>query len=458
MSKPLATLVFDIGKTHVKLVVMSVSGERLFSVRRSNTVILEGPYPHVDVEGIWAWFKDQAREVASRFTIDRLAISTHGACAALVDRRNTQLLLPVLDYEFDGLPREPYDTIRPPFHETLSPNLPAGLNLGRQLFWLMGPLSDEERANLVILPYPSYWAYRLTGLLACEVTSLGCHTDLWNPRDHTFSSMIRTLDIGAALPPIISPLEPLGKILPSLANELGLSSDCLVMPGLHDSNAGYLPYLPPTGETPPTVISTGTWTITMSAATDIGGLREHDDMLANTDALGNPIATARFMGGREFETICELTDCDIATSCELSDVQSVVDAGIQALPSFAAAGPYKDDTGSISAPPSNGKALANLYTALMIDDTLSRMQTTGDVIIEGSFAANILLCEILAALRPKQRILRSLNSGGVVKGCALASRWPGGHNQDDGLVLTVPAKIDALDRYAEEWQSQLTRK
>ena len=30
--------------------------------------------------------------------------------------------------------------------------------------------------------YPQYWAYRLTGVLANEVTSLGCHTDLWNYR------------------------------------------------------------------------------------------------------------------------------------------------------------------------------------------------------------------------------------------------------------------------------------
>lgn len=29
--------------------------------------------------------------------------------------------------------------------------------------------------------YPQYWALRLTGIAANEVTSLGCHTDLWNP-------------------------------------------------------------------------------------------------------------------------------------------------------------------------------------------------------------------------------------------------------------------------------------
>jgi hypothetical protein len=32
----------------------------------------------------------------------------------------------------------------------------------------------------------------------------------------------------------------------------------------------------------------------------VDGLREQDDMLANTNALGQPVACMRFMGGREF--------------------------------------------------------------------------------------------------------------------------------------------------------------
>ena len=38
--------------------------------------------------------------------------------------------------------------------------------------------------------YPQYWAFRLTGVAATEVTSLGCHTDLWNPRAGAFSSLV----------------------------------------------------------------------------------------------------------------------------------------------------------------------------------------------------------------------------------------------------------------------------
>ena len=43
----------------------------------------------------------------------------------------------MLDYEHDGpeATAEAYGRARPEFAESLSPRLPAGLNLGAQLFW-----------------------------------------------------------------------------------------------------------------------------------------------------------------------------------------------------------------------------------------------------------------------------------------------------------------------------------
>ncbi|MBK8991517.1 MAG: hypothetical protein IPM40_07380 [Gammaproteobacteria bacterium] len=78
------------------------------------------------------------RDAAARFRIGRLNVATHGATAALIDPTLGEdgLVLPVLDYEFDGpAGATGYDSLRPAFAETLSPALPAGLNLGRQLWW-----------------------------------------------------------------------------------------------------------------------------------------------------------------------------------------------------------------------------------------------------------------------------------------------------------------------------------
>ncbi|MGG2476833.1 carbohydrate kinase, partial [Rhizobium sp. BR5] len=72
--------------------------------------------------------------------------------------------------------------IRPDFAETGSPLLPVGLNLGAQIHFQKTAFAHEFARVRSIVTYPQYWAGRLTGVQATETTSLGCHTDLWNPR------------------------------------------------------------------------------------------------------------------------------------------------------------------------------------------------------------------------------------------------------------------------------------
>ena len=142
----------------------------------------QAPYPHHDVEALWTFILDSLARLNREQRIDAISITTHGATAALVDAAG-ELALPVLDYEFDGPDRlaADYDAVRPPFAETGTPRLPLGLNLGAQFFWQQKRFPAEFAKAAAILMYPQYWALRLTGVAANEVTSLGCHTDLWNP-------------------------------------------------------------------------------------------------------------------------------------------------------------------------------------------------------------------------------------------------------------------------------------
>ena len=75
--------------------------------------------------------------------------------------------------------------------------------------------------------------------------------------------------------------------------------------GIHDSNASYLRFLMDREREAFTVVSSGTWTIVMANRGDLRRLREDRDMLANVNAFGAPIATARYMGGREYEAIAQ---------------------------------------------------------------------------------------------------------------------------------------------------------
>jgi hypothetical protein len=86
------------------------------------------------------------------------------------------------------------------------PLLPAGLNLGRQLYWQQANFPAEFARARHILMYPRYWAWRLSGKLASEVTSLGCHTDLWAPEENAWSSLVERQGWTALFPPLQSPL------------------------------------------------------------------------------------------------------------------------------------------------------------------------------------------------------------------------------------------------------------
>ncbi len=71
---------------------------------------------------------------------------------------------------------------------TGSPALPLGLNLGIQL----NHLEQADRPwpdTLYIVSWPQYWAWRLSGVMASEVTSLGCHSDLWRPLENRYGEL-----------------------------------------------------------------------------------------------------------------------------------------------------------------------------------------------------------------------------------------------------------------------------
>ena len=184
--------VFDVGKSNVALSAVDDRGVAIATVERQNSVDSGDPYPHVDAGALYAWLLDGLVTLARDFEVRSVVPVTHGACAALVD--DGGLVLPIMDYEFRGVADldSDYDAIARHFARTASPKLPAGLNLGRQLFWQQRRF-PREFSRATILPYPQYWAARLCGIRAWEPTSLGCHTDLWEPQLNDFSSFAKTM-------------------------------------------------------------------------------------------------------------------------------------------------------------------------------------------------------------------------------------------------------------------------
>jgi sugar (pentulose or hexulose) kinase len=419
--------------------------------RRANVVLTDGPYPHLDIEGIWDWMLGVCRSFGRLARVSAIVPVTHGATAALVDAEG--LVLPVLDYEAT-LPGVDYDRVRPPYAETLSPSLPAGLNLGRQLAWLAQRFPQDFARARHILMYPQYWAWRLSGVAASEATSLGCHTDLWDPLRQEYSSLVARMGWQSLMPPLARAWDNLGILRAEVAQATGLPADCQVLCGIHDSNASLLRYLDRVSihdmSAPRIVLSTGTWMIAAAFGVRLDGLCERADMLANTNALGQPVACMRFMGGREFAALAG----DAPQPCTQEDLARLIARGTLALPCFAeTGGPFAGSAGRIEGPQpttlAERYALATLYCTLVTDYCLDALGAAGPIAVEGSFTANPWFGALLATLRPQQEVAYSDDASGTTCGGWLL-RYRDGVPPGDSTRMKALA-LPGLQAYRERW-------
>ncbi len=424
MSAPQKIAVLDIGKTNAKVVILDcTTGEEIAEKRTPNRVLPGPPYPHYDIEALWAFVLEALSAFAAHPGFDAISITTHGASAALLDAEGG-LALPVLDYEHEYPEdiRRAYQTIRPPFSETFSPSLSGGLNVGAQLHYQKTAFPEAFGRVRAILTYPQYWAFRLTGVAVNEVTSLGCHTDLWRPREGTYSSLVDALGIPDRMAPVRSAFDTLGLLLPEIASRIGLAGRPVpVHCGIHDSNASLLPHL--VGREPPfSVVSTGTWVINFAVGGDLDHLDPRRDALANVDAYGRAVPSSRFMGGREFEMLtAELGP--LSPEAALAAMPDVIARRLMLLPNIAGgSGPFpgrgRQWINDTDASTDQRWAAACLYLALMTETCLDLIGAKGPVLVEGPFSANPAYLQALTALLGRQ-VMALPGSTGTSQGAAL---------------------------------------
>jgi L-fuculokinase len=448
--------VFDIGKTNMKVVVFDAAGEVVAERGRLNAPLPPDsiwPYLKLDTDGAWTFLIGALKELGSRFSIQAISTTTHGCAGVLMGRDGAAF--PPLDYEFDGFAvvDGAYDAARPPYEETRSPCLPRGLNLGRHIFYFERHFPAQFKQASAFLTYPQYFAWRLGGAMASEATSLGAHTDLWRPKEGDLSSMVDGLGWRHLFPPRCKAWDTLGTLKAEVAAATGLAPAVRIICGAHDSNASLVPHLVSRRD-PFTVISTGTWVIIMT----VGGTARLDpeaDMLANVDVRGEPVPTARFMGGREFSVLAG----EAPASTDEADVAAIIAAGVLALPAFSdQGGPFAARKGVIDGdPPATPKAraaLATLYVALMTAHMLRRLEAPGDLIVEGGFARSPAFAAVLARLMSGRRVVIAPMSAGADAGAAMLAHWDAPHpppKLEPARVWNLPG----LEAYADRWEQAL---
>lgn len=445
--KPAVVAVLDVGKTNKKLSVY----DRQFQVLGEERTTLEtDTRDGLEIEptdDLLAWFRASIKRLAREFDIRAVSITAHGATYAMLGEDGAPAY-PVISYTSEKgaeVQEEFYDTFgdrRTLHRNTCTPDL-GFANLGKSIFYVNTRMPQVWKKVRHLLFYDSYLGYELTGVRSMEPTYLGNHSYLWDFFDGRWSEVGFKLGAPTRFPDRLSnPWDRLGAVKPELARECGLSPDCVVTMGLHDSNANFLPYLAQGFENF-VLNSSGTWCVLMSQA-DSPVLTDAEldaKVFHNLDVYNRPLKTAVFPAGLEYEKFSALSglkdDSDttlveqVAAARDLFIVPGVLpDAG--AYPGVPAKVVHGGGVSLYHEAEAKGGApfaalgreyfgALNLSLALATRQLLNRCgaRQGTTVFIEGGFSKNRPYCEALAALCPDYTIALTNQKEGTSFGAAL---------------------------------------
>lgn len=444
---PLA--VFDLGKTNSKLFVISAQGQVVDEARVRPIWRDQGDLRVLDDAALLDWMQGELQRVVAEHGVDRMIVSAHGCSFAVT--AGDDLLHGILDYEQEPPPEiaARIDRMAPDFRETFSPPLPLGFNYGRHMLWLNDRDPALFAAADAVLAYPQFWTWRFSGRKVSEVSYLGCHSHLWAPLKEDYSSLVDRMDWRRLMPEFTRAGSMVGTHPVRL--EDGRSVDIAVHNGVHDSNSA-LYFYRSLGFSDFTLVSTGTWVIIFNAASPLEVLDPTQDMLANVTVDRQPVATIRFMGGREYEVASGGWTRPVSSEA----VSSVIARRAFALPSFAPGGPMPGQEGHFVGPQVDGEeraAAALLYVALMTDLSLDLIGSKNDIVIDGGLVKTGLFASVLAALRPGQTVYTSANPEGSAFGAAaLVFETQGRSPFVNDCAVAAPAALPGLADYRRAWR------
>jgi sugar (pentulose or hexulose) kinase len=161
--------------------------------------------------------------------------------------------------------------------QTASPDL-DNLNSGMQLFRMKIEHPEIFSKIKWALHLPQYIHYLITNEIASDITSIGCHTLLWDFSKNNYHNWVLAEELDKVLAPIQS---------------------CV---GLHDSSAALIPYMK-IFEEPYVLISTGTWCISLNPfnQTPLTIEELNNDTLCYMSFTGQPIKASRLFAGKKHE-------------------------------------------------------------------------------------------------------------------------------------------------------------
>lgn len=294
-------LIFDIGKTNKKLLLLDEHYNLLHesSVQLTETADEDG-FACEDVQALTQWMRQNLQQIfeEGKFDVKAINLSAYGASFVLLDE-NLKCCTPLYNY-LKPFKKETQEKFYRAYGdeeqlavETASPVL-GNLNSGMQLYRLKHEQPQVFEKIKYALHLPQYCSFVVTKKLCSEITSIGCHTMLWDFQKNDYHDWVREENIYKILAPIcasddVTPVSLVDK-------------NILVGIGLHDSSSALIPYLL-TFDEPFVLISTGTWNISLNPFNNTPLTKEElkQDCLCYLTHQGRPVKASRLFSGYEHE-------------------------------------------------------------------------------------------------------------------------------------------------------------
>ena len=293
--------IFDIGKTNKKLFLFDENYKIVFERSdRLPEIVDEDGEACEDVESLKSFVLASFSEVTRLEEFDIKAINFSGYGASLVYlNREIHAFLPLYSYlkEYPGSLRKQFYNTYGGEEEfsfrTASPIL-GSLNSAMQLYRIKYEKPDIFNEIKWALHLPQYLSFLISGKVYSDITSIGCHTNLWDFTKNEYHYWVRQEGIEEKLAPIV----PCTKVVS--ASFMGENYSVGI--GLHDSSAALIPYLVNFHE-PFILISTGTWCISLNPFnhSPLTKAELESDCLCYMTYKAEPVKASRLFAGNDHE-------------------------------------------------------------------------------------------------------------------------------------------------------------
>lgn len=452
--------IFDVGKTNKKLLLFDADYRIVFEEQTQWEEILDDDGFHGDdLDRLTSWLRTSLDAVLAdkRFSVRAVNFAAYGASLVHLNDEG-QPVTPLYNYlkPFpEDLHREFYGQFGSPEFfcaETASPDL-GMLNSGLQLYWLKYTKPWIFRQIEHSLHLPQYASFVLTGRPVAEITSIGCHTALWDFARQKYHRWVFDEGLHSlgqmVLPSFLTvkrpyPLPAQGGSFPGTKNPRERAGgDALeIGVGMHDSSAALVPYLM-AFEEPFLLLSTGTWCIAMNPFSQepltVDELRR--DCLCYLNFRGEPVKASRLFAGNEHERRVKLLAEQFGLPGDFYKTIAHDPARITLLRErFPQARPENADLGSLHDSAFAERDLGQFanaveaYTQLLLDLMAQqiasiRLARGGTAVtklfVDGGFSRNPIYMHLLAEAFPDLEVYASELAQATALGAALviAPSW-----------------------------------